>query len=388
MSIMIKKALTFLVCGIFIITAAVIEPNPSIPVFADSSAIIIDHNYTKLDKIPSANITNAKNNLHIAYGHTSHGSQLVDGMNGLVDFKGDLYDFNSGGTSGALDLRDTPFSDAYDLGNPDFTAWYDATKAYLDKNADINVVMWSWCGQVSNASTADISTYLSEMNSLEIQYPNVKFVYFTGHLDGTGLTGNLHLRNNQIRDYCKNNGKILYDFEDIESYNPDDVYFGNKYPDDACDYDSNGDGSKDKNWAEDWQNSHTLNVDWYNCSSAHSKPLNANQKAYAAWSLFARLSGWQGVSPSPTPTPKIIHVKGIKLNKVKLTLAKGKTYKLTATINPTNASNKKVTWKSGSKKIATVSSKGVVKGIRKGAVNIYVYTVEGKKCAKCKVIIK
>ncbi len=99
------------------------------------------------------------------------------------------------------------------------------------------------------------------------------------------------LRNEQIRQYCKANNKILYDFEDIESYDPDGTYYGNKRPTDNCDYDSNNDGVTDKNWAIDWQNSHTINVDWYDCSSAHSQPLNANRKAYAAWYLWAKLAG-------------------------------------------------------------------------------------------------
>jgi len=63
---------------------------------------------------------------------------------------------------------------------------------------------------------------------------------------------------------------------------------------DNCDYDSNGDGRRDKNWATDWQDSHTEDVDWYECSSAHSQALNANRKAYAAWYLWARLAGWDG----------------------------------------------------------------------------------------------
>jgi hypothetical protein len=33
-------------------------------------------------------------------------------------------------------------------------------------------------------------------------------------------------------------------------------------------------------------------VNWYSCSSAHSQPLNANRKAYAAWWLWAVLAGW------------------------------------------------------------------------------------------------
>lgn len=63
---------------------------------------------------------------------------------------------------------------------------------------------------------------------------------------------------------------------------------------DACAYDSDGNGSLDANWAIDWQNSHEVNVDWFECISAHSQPLNANRKAYAAWYLWARLAGWDG----------------------------------------------------------------------------------------------
>jgi len=80
------------------------------------------------------------------------------------------------------------------------------------------------------------------MNDLERDFPDVHFVYMTGHLDGTGLTGNLHLRNEQIRNYCRENKKILYDFADIECYNPDGTYFGSRKPDDACAYDTNNDG--------------------------------------------------------------------------------------------------------------------------------------------------
>lgn len=254
--------------------------------------MIIDHQCTKLAAIPSEWVTAAKDNLHIAYSHTSHGSQLTTGMSGLVSFKGPTFTWNNGGTDGALDLHDYAISG--DLGNPDRTTWASRTRTYLAENPDVNVIIWSWCGQVSTATEADIDTYLNLMSDLELDFPVVKFVYMTGHLDGTGLTGNLHLRNEQIRSYCRENNKILYDFADIESYDPDGQYYGNMRPNDACDYDTDGNGSLDGNWAIAWQNSHTQGIDWFTCTAAHSQPLNANQKAYAAWWLWARLAGWNG----------------------------------------------------------------------------------------------
>jgi hypothetical protein len=257
----------------------------------NTEAVIVNHTSISLSAIPSTYIDQAKQELHIAYGHTSHGSQLTTGMAGLVTFAGAQYSFNAGGSGGALDLREGVFGTAYDLGNPNRTAWESATRTYLAQNPTINVIIWSWCGQV-DGTQAEIQQYLDLMNGLEHDFPNVKFVYMTGHTDGAPLTGNVPTRNKQIRDYCNANNKFLYDFADIESHDPDGTYFGDKLVNDACDYDSNGDGVRDSNWAIIWQNAHP--GEWYNCESAHSQPLNANLKAYAAWHLWARLAGWDG----------------------------------------------------------------------------------------------
>lgn len=277
-----------------------------------AQAIIVDHTCTRLADIPASAITDAKSRLHIAYGHTSHGSQLIDGMSGLVTFMNrfpsdgyadNLFAFNSGGTGGALDLRDTPFSGANDLGAPNRTAWSAATRTYLAANPTVNVIIWSWCGQV-DGSQAEIQSYLDQMSALERDYPQVKFVYMTGHLNGGGAAGNVNVRNNQIRAYCRTNNKILYDFADIESYGPGGTTnYMELFANDNCDYDSDGNGSLDRNWATEWQTAHTENVDWYDCSAAHSQALNGNRKAYAAWYLWARLAGWSGSQNTDTTAP-------------------------------------------------------------------------------------
>ncbi|MFP4115509.1 MAG: hypothetical protein ACOC2Y_10050, partial [Spirochaetota bacterium] len=219
----------------------------------------------------------------------------------------DLFAWNHAGSNGALHLYE---GDGYGTGPLDHDAgyfssdwntnghhsnWYRETIEFLDDpaNSEFNVVMWSWCGQVSGRSEqAMIDTYLEPMSDLEERYPDVIFVYMTGHLDGTGEDGNLHHRNEQIRDYCRANDKWLFDFADIESYDPDGAYYLDRLANDACSYDSDGDGEHDANWAVAWQESHEEGVDWYECGSAHSQPVNANMKAYAAWWLFVEIA-WE-----------------------------------------------------------------------------------------------
>ncbi len=270
------------------------------PVSTLAAPLIIDHNYRDLTAYTQAQYQLAKNTLHIAYGHTSHGSQVTTGMSSMVSFINggglgmsmptNFFSYNNGGSGGALDLHDE-FKPG-DLGNPNRTTWAARTRDYLNDptNADVNVIMWSWCGQAGTATESEMALYLSTMNTLEVDYPDVTFVYMTGHVDGSLPGSNLFLRNQQIRDYVTANDKTLFDFADIESWDPDGIYYGDKRLTDALDYDSNGDGNRDKNWAEDWRAAHTEGVDWFDVYSAHSDPLNANLKAYAAWAMFAEIA--------------------------------------------------------------------------------------------------
>ena len=81
-------------------------------------------------------------------------------------------------------------------------------------------------------------------------------------------------------------------------------------------------------------------------------------------------------------------VKSIKLNKTSATLKKGKSLTLKATISPSSANNKAVTWSSSNKKVATVSSKGVVKAVGNGTATITVKAKDGSgKKATCKITV-
>lgn len=242
--------------------------------------IYVGHRDINAYNVPASYIIKAKQMFKIFYGHTSHGSQIISGMSAM---NSNPYTFNSNGSGGALKLVET----SGDLGHNGDLAWATTTRNHLTWNKDINVVMWSWCGGCSDNTPSGVSAYLNEMSKLEREYPNVKFIYMTGHLDGSGTEGNLNRVNQQIRDYCARNNKILYDFADIESYDPSGKEFLSRYATDGCDY-------RGGNWAREWLSRNPNSIYRLPSEAAHTSPLNGAMKGHAFWVLLAKMAGYRG----------------------------------------------------------------------------------------------
>ena len=79
---------------------------------------------------------------------------------------------------------------------------------------------------------------------------------------------------------------------------------------------------------------------------------------------------------------------GVSLNNTSATLNTGQTLQLTATVTPSTAMNKNVTWKSSNTNVATVSSSGLVTAKGPGTATITVTTADGSnKSATCTITV-
>ncbi|MBQ4395638.1 MAG: Ig domain-containing protein [Paludibacteraceae bacterium] len=94
-----------------------------------------------------------------------------------------------------------------------------------------------------------------------------------------------------------------------------------------------------------------------------------------------------GKTATCSVTVQAVAVTGVTLNKASLSLQIGGSETLTATIAPTDATNKNISWISSNPAVATVDSNGKVVAKTAGNTTITVTTTDGNKTATCNVTV-
>ena len=133
------------------------------------------------------------------------------------------------------------------------------------------------------------------------------------------------------------------------------------------------------------------NVSWSSSTPSVATVESGRVQALAEGTTLITVTtedGNKSASCVVTVKPKVINVTGVTLDKTSLTMIEGDTQTLTATVSPSNATDKSVTWSSNNTSVATVSSSGVVTARVAGSAIITVKTTDGSKTATCAVTVK
>ena len=89
-----------------------------------------------------------------------------------------------------------------------------------------------------------------------------------------------------------------------------------------------------------------------------------------------------------TEMPAYNKVTGINIDKEELYIPIGENFKINAYIEPANANNTKINFKSGNEKIATIDENGVITAQKEGETIIYAISEENENIkAKCKITV-
>ena len=273
----------FKFCKCFILLVSMLLV--SLPIY--SQAIIIDHACTDITKIPDSWINQVKSSLKIHYAHTSHGEQPLEGFSRLMaaNPKYNYYPDNCNVpiTPEYMSLMDGQYYDSSceTYISPDLF-WEGELGLAMTRSVlnsfDVNISMWAWCTQLNYYTQAEVQVYLNNMAQLESEYPGVTFVYMTGNAQSEE-DQNRYDRNNQIRAYCRQNNKILFDFADLDCW-----YNGEQYT-------INGIPSEHPQYSGD--------------EAGHTTYESCENKGRAFWWLLARIAGWAGVNVTPPAPPTL-----------------------------------------------------------------------------------
>ena len=131
-------------------------------------------------------------------------------------------------------------------------------------------------------------------------------------------------------------------------------------------------------------------VAWSSDNENVAKVENGKVTAVGAGSttIKATVDGKSAECSVTVNAPATVPVTGVSLNKTELTLTEGNSETLTATVEPSDAANKNVTWTSSNTSVATVDTNGKVTAVGAGEATITVTTADGGFTDTCEVTVK
>lgn len=128
-------------------------------------------------------------------------------------------------------------------------------------------------------------------------------------------------------------------------------------------------------------------ITWTSNNNSVATVLNGTVNGVSPGTATITATSEGGLTAKCTVTVSNISVTGVTLSSTSETLSIGSTKQLNATVSPSNATNKSVTWTSSNTSVATVDTNGLVTAKAVGTTTITVKTVDGSKTATCSITV-
>jgi uncharacterized protein YjdB len=129
-------------------------------------------------------------------------------------------------------------------------------------------------------------------------------------------------------------------------------------------------------------------VDWDSSTPSVATVSDGMVEALAAGTTTITITTRDGGKQAYCRITVITHAESVSLDESAVTITEGEMYKLTATVFPSDAVDKTVTWSSSNTSVATVSDSGWITAIAAGSAVITVKTNDAHKTAICQVTVK
>lgn len=243
------------------------------------------------------------------------------------------------------------------------------------QNVEISNATYDEINTIKENGKAELSTIERQMNSLKEEYNNLKTIKDEKYTTYQNAISN-NLTEEQINvaktEYETANtnytNKVKEYNTKVDEYNAKVSQINNQVKDKLPMY-------NDSNWTKTTDGSFKVNLTQF-----------SGKKSFSIWAKLVTGTNTyydQEIYSMNGTKPTEVSVTSVSLNKSTLDIKVGETATLTATINPTNATNKNVTWESDNTQIATVDTAGKVTAIKEGTAKITVKTKDGNYTATC-----
>ncbi len=247
------------------------------------------------------------------------------------------------------------------------------------QNVEISNATYDEINTIKKNGKAELSTIERQMNSLKEEYNNLKTIKDEKYTTYQNAISN-NLTEEQINvaktEYETANtnytNKVKEYNTKVDEYNAKVSQINNQVKDKLPMY-------NDSNWTKTTDGSFKVNLTQF-----------SGKKSFSIWAKLVTGTNTyydQEIYSMNGTKPTEVSVTSVSLNKSTLDIKVGETATLTATINPTNATNKNVTWESDNTQIATVDTAGKVTAIKEGTAKITVKTKDGNYTATCIVTV-